>query len=63
MTKLPNKIFNRCNSIPFNQLIYISRNEGEFHFGGVRTRRKGRECIYYTVPNNVKNEIPNIIRN
>lgn len=60
MTKLPNKIFNRCTNIPFNQLIYVSRNGGEFHFGGVRNRRKGKECVFYIVPNNTKNKFPNI---
>jgi hypothetical protein len=60
MEKLPNKIFNQCKQIPSNELIYISKNGGKYYFGGVRCRRKGRECIYYLVPNNIKPEIPNI---
>lgn len=60
MENLPNKIFNRCKQIPSNELIYISKNGGKYYFGGVRFRRKGRECIYYLVPNNIKPEIPNI---
>ncbi len=51
MENLPNKIFNRCVQIPFNQLIYTSREDGKYHFGGVRNKRKGRECVYYSVPN------------
>ena len=60
MEKLPNKIFNRCKQIPFNQLIYVSRTGGKYFFGGVRYRRKGKECIYYIIPNNINPEIPNI---
>ncbi len=60
MEILPNKIFNRCKQIPSNELIYISRAGGKYYFGGVRFRRKDRECIYYIIPNNKNQETPNI---
>ena len=58
MSTLPKKIFNRCKTIPFNQLI--SENNDSYHFGGVRDKRKGKECIFFTISNRENTEYPYI---
>jgi hypothetical protein len=47
------KIFHRLIKIPFGDVIHISRNEGKYLFVGLRNRRKNKECVVYTVPNNI----------
>jgi len=51
--RLPKKIFHRLTQIPFETIIHTSRYSREYYFVGVRNRRKGNECVVYTVPNNV----------
>lgn len=60
MSKLPSKLFNRCKTIPFNQLIPIIETNGDCHFGGVRDKRKGKECVFFTIPNRNNPELPYI---
>jgi hypothetical protein len=54
------KLFHRLIEIPFGEVIHISRNSGKYLFIGLRNRRKNKECVVYTVPNNVKPENLNI---
>lgn len=58
MSSLPKKIFNRCKKIPVNQLI--SDNIDGYYFGGVRDKRKGKECIFYIIPNRNNLQYPYI---
>jgi hypothetical protein len=52
MTKFSKKIFHRLSQIPFGIVIHTSRDSNDYFFVGVRDRRKGNECVVYTVPNN-----------
>lgn len=57
---LPKKIYNKCNVISFNKLIYKSREKGIYRFCGVRNRRLGNESVLYSVPNKNSTKHPNI---
>jgi hypothetical protein len=60
MTKFSKKIFHRLSQIPFGIVIHTSRDSNDYFFVGVRDRRKGNECVVYTVPNNVSPKNLNI---
>ena len=58
--RLPKKIFNRCNSIPFAKEIYKSRDGGIYRFCGIRDKRLRNEILLYSIPNNNSPKHPNI---
>lgn len=60
MTKFSKKLFHRLNQIPYGTVIHTSRKSNDYYFVGVRDRRKGNECVVYTVPNNKSPKNPNI---
>jgi hypothetical protein len=60
MKKFSKKIFHRLKQIPYGSVIHTSRVSHDYYFVGVRYRRKGNECVVYTVPNNISPENPNI---
>lgn len=60
LKKLPNKIFNRCKKIPFDTTIYITRENRNYKFCGIRDRRITNETLLYSVPNIKNPQCPNI---
>ena len=60
MKKFSKKIFHRLKQIPYGKVILISRESNDYFFVGIRDRRKGNECVVYTVPNNKSPKNPNI---
>ena len=60
MSKFSQKIFHKLKEIPFCTVIHKSRNSNDYFFIGIRDRRKGSECVVYTVPNINSPKIPNI---
>ena len=54
------KIFHLLKQIPYRTVIHTSRVCNDYYFVGVRDRRKGNECVVYTVPNNKAPKYSNI---
>lgn len=60
MKKFPKKIFNRCKGISYGTTIYITRNNSNYKFCGIRDKRITNECLLYSIPNNKNPQSPYI---
>src|SRR5690606_36447445 len=47
-------------SILFGKVLHTTKNGNEYCFIGVRDKRKGKETVLYTIPNNNNNLCPYI---
>lgn len=60
MKKFSKKIFHSLKQIPYGKVIHTSRESNDYYYVGIRDRRKGNECVIYTIPNNKSPKNPNI---